>query len=849
MRKRLLDLVFSSLTLAFFLPLMVFIGIAIKSVSSGPVFSKEKKVGKNGKSFLLYHFRNPFAPSQNKMKGTTKPEEPFGQKSPLTFNWFFRLKLDQLPVLVNILKGEMSLVGPQPEPPEYVKKYPSEFNTILQVKPGIVNFSSVISKEKTQPTSKNRAPAYYMCPSMPQKIKTAKGYAQSASFCLDLKILFTAVSTIFVQTLSAFLSKSGTSKKNTRDFIYDARAGIIFTAHFTAALLCYYFSFWLRFDGEIPASDHTLFLKSTPVVLGVQMVFFYLFDAGKGLWRYTGLRDFMNIALTIASSSLVIWGLIDLWGLEDYSRSILIMDAMLLLFVLSGLRSSKRVYRILTQTDVGGNRVLIIGAGNAGEMIVRDMKQDRRHHCLPVGFIDDDPKKRNKVIHNIPVLGNTNEIEQIVQKVSPHEILIAIPSGTPEVIKKITQKSKFLNLPIKTLPNLSAILEGKASPTDIRTLDIEDLLGRAEIKINDPKIAAAIRGKRVLITGAGGSIGSELCRQVAAFSPENLILVERHENNLYNIELDLKNRFPDLSLNLFMADILDSEKMNKIFSKTTPQMVFHAAAYKHVPMMERNPLEAIRNNIIGTYRLLMASDKFGVSEFVLISTDKAVSPSSIMGATKRVAEMMVKYFDAQSKTKLVSVRFGNVLESAGSVVPIFRQQIKNGGPVRVTHPEVKRYFISIQEAVQLVLQASILGKGGEVFVLDMGKEIKVIDLAKTMIILSGFSPGEEIPIEIIGLRPGEKLSEGLFEDGEEVIQTRHKKIRRAQNKELLNDLPQFIKHFEKMNNQTDISEIKAVLKTLIPTFQQGETATPVLKIQSQTVKKEEKPMIIPALKP
>ncbi|MFQ5589150.1 MAG: polysaccharide biosynthesis protein [Nitrospiria bacterium] len=809
MGKRFFDLALSCLALIFLSPVWIFASVLIKHAFSDPILTKSTRVGKGGARFDLYQFRisDNFPPA------------------------LFYVR--RLPELLNILKGEMSFVGPTPASPAEVERFKADFEVILRVRPGMFGCTPVSLETK---------------PTLPARIKYEKGYAQGRSCYLDLKILFTHFVTRFF-SLPLPLYKGKDAKKNSvKACIFDARGKMIFATHLTAALLCHYAAFWLRFDGKIPPSTFNLYLKSAPLAAIVQMGFLYCFGVSRGLWRYAGLRDFLNIGWSVTASAAVLWGMILMLPWQGYPRSIYFINALLLLLVLSALRCSKRVYSVLTQTDIGANRVLIIGAGNAGEMIARDMRRDRRHYCKPVGFIDDDPKKRSKIIHNISVMGNCGELAQAVSKARPDEILIAIPSGTPGEIKKIIQRCKSLKLPIKTLPNLSAILEGKAAVTDIRPLDIEDLLGRAEIKIEDPDIAAKIKGKRVLITGAGGSIGSELCRQVASFSPKALTLVERHENNLYQIELDLRRRFPGLSLNPVMADILDAEKMDTIFSASLPEMVFHAAAYKHVPMMEKNPLEAIRNNILGTYRVLTSSDRFGASEFVLISTDKAVAPSSIMGATKRVAEMMVRYFDAKSQTRLVSVRFGNVLESAGSVVPLFREQIKNGGPVRVTHPEVKRYFISIQEAVQLVLHASLLGQGGEVFVLDMGKEVKVMDLAKTMIILSGFSPGAEIPIEIIGLRPGEKLSEGLFEEGEEVIQTPHQKIRLAKNKDDLCDVPKFIQWFEKMNHHTRLSEIQTALKAMIPTYEHGALETERFPAQTPDLSSPTKKIIPVTLK-
>ncbi len=833
MRKRAFDVIISSLALLFFSPLLVITCIIMKISSPGPLFSKNKKIGMRGVPFDLYHFRTPFFNRKNTVDNTSDIKDalqpaftPLGKKRS-------HFKIDLLPELFNVLKGDMSLVGPRPETPSFIEIFQEDFEIILRIKPGMVGLLSTSGNIESKTLSSKNAEPSYKQPSAPKNILHAKRYLQNHSFLLDLKILFSYLTRSFLSAPSPFRYRKTSKEKQLREEIFDAKGTIIFIVHLIAVFFCHQSAFWLRFDGEIPSETLNLSLKLAPTVLSVQMTFLYFFGMNRGLWRYSGLRDFLNITVTVIFSEIFIWGTISLFQWQGYPRSIYFIDAILLIVALSMLRCSKQVYTILTQTGVGARRVLIIGAGDAGEMIARDMKQNRRQQCLPVGFIDDDPEKRTKKIHNIPVIGNSSEMAMAVSKLFPDEVLIAIPSGTPIEIKKIIHHCQSLQLPIKTLPDLSAILNGKAIATDIRPLDIEELLGREEIRIHDPKIEESIREKNVLITGAGGSIGSELCRQVASFKPRQLILVERHENNLYQLEITLGEQFPGLPLKLYLADILDTEKINQIFFETRPQIVFHAAAHKHVPMMERHPLEAVRNNIIGTYRLMMASDRHGVSEFVLISTDKAVSPSSVMGASKRVAEMMVRYFDPTSRTKMVSVRFGNVLESAGSVVPLFRAQIKKGGPLWITHPEVERYFISIHEAVQLVLQASVLGHGGEIFVLDMGKSIKIMDLAKTMITLSGFSPGLEIPIKIIGLRPGEKLSEKLFEAGEKVIQTHHKKIRLAQNGSIHSNLPAFIKRFAAMNSNTDPKKIKTVLKELIPSYQMDPSSKAAI-IPAQT---------------
>lgn len=832
MGKRLFDLSVALFILILFSPVYLITCTLLLLSASGPILVREKRIGKGFRSFDLYRFRC----ERRQIRGGTDsrstnhfPAIPFLQKQ------LFGIYFDALPTFLNVLKGEMSLVGPRPQSPAYVKKFKDVYQTILRVAPGMSNLSPMTLAEEAScfevgETCEGSVSGKtdHSPPLLPKELKLAKAYVENQSFVLDLKILFATLSQALLSAPSFFGKTGQKGNRCFQDDIFSSRSQIIFVSHLLAILASNYGAFLLRFDGKIPNTTFELFLNTVPVIVVVRLAALYLCGLNRGLWRYAGLRDLLNIVWAIFSSTLFIYGIATVFEWGGYPRSIYLIDSILLLVVLSVLRSAKRIYATLIQTGIGSRRILIVGAGNAGEMIVRNMKQDRRYDSLPAAFVDDDIAKHSKKIHNTPVIGNISDIEQAVEEVHANEILIAIPSASATEMKKIIKYCKPLNLPIKTLPNLSDMIHGKISVTDIRLLDIEDLIGRAEIRIQDPGVAQHIRGKRVLITGGGGSIGSELCRQVASFQPEALIILERNENNLYQIEIDLLEKFPDLSLKTVLGDICDIKKVDQTFFDLRPQIIFHAAAYKHVPMMERSPLEAIRNNILGTYQLIMASDRYRVETFVLISTDKAVSPSSVMGATKRVAEMMVRYFDAQNRTKLVSVRFGNVLESNGSIVPIFRDLIKKRKPLKVTHPKVQRYFISLPEAVQLVLQSSILGEGGEVFVLDMGKPIKIIELAKTMITLSGLTPEVDIPIQIIGLRPGEKLHEGLFEESEAVVRTRHEKVRLATEDKISLDLPVYIEQFLVMDHQTTPVEIKSLLKELVPTCQwEGE---PVPKI-------------------
>ncbi|WP_342455756.1 polysaccharide biosynthesis protein [Caloramator sp. Dgby_cultured_2] len=420
--------------------------------------------------------------------------------------------------------------------------------------------------------------------------------------------------------------------------------------------------------------------------------------------------------------------------------------------------------------------MLIFGAGDAGAIVAKEMKKHPELGYIPVAFVDDDKSKKGKYIQGIPIVGDRNDLEDIVEEMAIDEILIAIPSADKEERAEIIRLCSQTGCKLKTLPGIYELIGGKVTISQIRDVEIEDLLGREPVELNIDEIADYLKDKVVLVTGGGGSIGSELCRQIARFNPKKLLILDIYENGAYNLSMELKSQYKDLDQEVIIASIRERERLREIFKKYRPNVVFHAAAHKHVPLMEANPKEAIKNNILGTLNVVKCADEFGVEKFVLISTDKAVNPTNIMGATKRFAEMIIQAYDKVSKTEYVAVRFGNVLGSSGSVIPLFKEQIKKGGPVTVTHPEINRYFMTIPEAAQLVIQAGAMAEGGEIFVLDMGKPVKIVDLARQLIRLSGFEPDKDIKIEFTGLRPGEKLYEELLMNEEGLKKTKHKKI-------------------------------------------------------------------------
>ncbi len=551
----------------------------------------------------------------------------------------------------------------------------------------------------------------------------------------------------------------------------------IFLSQTILLTLTYFFSFFLRLDLSLNEPYLSVFLQTLPVVLIVKLAVFSYFRLFRGWWRYVGLSDLLDIIKAAAVSTPIIYAVVHLThGFTYYPRSVFIIDPILTVFVIGGTRFAVRINTEHTRRYIAHSATIIVGAGQAGSTIARELKTNQRLDYAPIGFVDDDPTKKGVRIQGIKVLGSTGELPGIITENEVAHVLIAIPSATGRQIQRIMDICRKCSVDFKTLPALGDIINGTASLGQVRNVRVEDLLTRKPVRLDLGRIRSKFQGKSVLITGAGGSIGSELSRQIAGFGPGRLVLYERAESDLHQVTLDLKESFPELNVTPVIGDILDVNRLREVMADYRPNSVFHAAAYKHVPMMEQNCFQAVTNNVFGTYNVALTARQSGVEDLVLISSDKAVNPSNVMGVTKRVAELLLLGLQHQS-TRYVSVRFGNVLGSKGSVVPMFEQQIAARKPVTVTDPEAKRYFMTVSEAVQLVLQASTMGNGGEIFVLDMGEPIKVVDLARDLIRLSGLEPETDIQIVYTGLRPGEKLFEELKLDGEGIKPTSHEKIR------------------------------------------------------------------------
>ncbi len=767
--KRLMDIAASGLGLLLLWPLFLVVAVLVKLEDGGRVIFRQLRVGRGCKSFYILKFR------------TMQMDAP-SKGLPITVRNDGRItaigallrgsKIDELPQLWNVFVGEMSLVGPRPEVPRYVDLFRAEFTEILAVRPGITDLASIKFRNESSLLSEAEDPeAVYVQRILPEKLRLSRQYVRNASVSYDLQLVFTTLACLFYPARAV---------ERIVDILSPYRYWLGMLMQAAAVSVAYLVAYEIRFDGRVPADEAALALRMLPVVLLVRMLWLNAFQLFHGVWRYSGVRDLRNIVLGVTLGTFTWWAAAHFaFGATGFSRGVLAVEWLLSITFLAGLRVGRRLHRELRPDASPNRRVLLVGDEDPMARVARDLLDRPAHDCHIVGMLNGDIRRKGARIHGIRVLGTKSDLVDVIRQTDPDEVLFAMPSASPEAREALLQQCRTMGKNARLAPDMSEVLLKRESPKLGGDYSPEDLLFREAIRTDGEYARAVIQDRCVMITGAGGSIGSEISRQVAAQKPSRLVLFERHEFALYEIERELRRLHPDLVLEPVIGDVADYVRVDLTMAEFKPRVVFHAAAYKHVPMMERNPSEALRTNVVGTRTVAQAAIRHQSETFLLISTDKAVEPVCMMGISKRMAELSVQMLKKECRTKLLTVRFGNVLESSGSVLPLFREQIERGGPVTVTHAEVTRLFMTVPEAVQLILHAANMGSGGEVFVLDMGKPIRILDMAKALIRLYGLEPGKDIPIHITGLRPGERLFEKLLNDHETVWKSNHPKILRA----------------------------------------------------------------------
>ncbi len=597
--------------------------------------------------------------------------------------------------------------------------------------------------------------------------------------------------------------------------IYDI---IAVTASGILALLI---RFELNFS-QIPEHFLHSYMRSNWIMIIVTLLVFYVFRLYSSLWTYAGAVELMNIVLAsclVGGFQITYYALIDV----RMPRSYYLLFTMILIILVFASRYSYRAFRGLIaqmrgESAEGTKRVMIVGGGAAGNVLIKEMRNSRYINKKVVCVIDDDRDKIGSYIHGVKIMGNRYEIPRLAKELAVDEIIIAMPAVSQKEIKGILDICKETGCEMKRLPGIYQLVNGDVSVAKLKDVDVNDLLGRDPIEVDLDSILGYVEDKVIMVTGGGGSIGSELCRQIASHHPKQLVIVDIYENTTYDIQNELRRNYPELNLVVLIASVRNTKRMDMIFETYRPEIVYHAAAHKHVPLMEDSPNEAVKNNVLGTWKVVQAADKWKVRRFVMISTDKAVNPTNIMGATKRICEMIIQTYNRHSDTEFVAVRFGNVLGSNGSVIPLFKKQIEAGGPVTVTHPEIIRYFMTIPEAVSLVLQAGAYAKGGEIFILDMGEPVKIVDLARNLILLSGHKPDEDIKIEFTGLRPGEKLYEEMLMAEEGMQDTANKLIHIG--KPIQMDEERFMQQLNELKDYVvqEPDDIRRVVQEIVPTY-------------------------------
>lgn len=749
-------------------PLFLAIALVTKLTSNSPVFATGVRVGKDGKTFEVYEFRINRRLTEGYAGDSARKRSPTPTRLGLLLR---RTNLKGLPQLINVLRGEMSFIGPQPEEPRHVARYTPEQRQILAVRPGMISPGQLYYWDKRESTDAHES--IYQNRILPHKVELDLAYFRHRALWTDIALLLETI--VAVVTGGSRLSMMLTLRNR---YIFAIDAALIFLLPAVALTIRKEGIDWYR------DSNQALLLFST-IALLIKLSLFYSLGLYRRYWPYASVNDLSLLVFGIGLSTIVLTaifvalhGTLMRHGLALY-RTIPLIDGLLTFVVLGGVRFGLRgiyFWHRRYQKMLTGRRVLIVGAGEAGVLTVREIRANPLLNLEPIGFVDDNVSKVGTYIQGLPVLGTSDDLPALVARFQIEQIVVAIPSAPLARRRELVASCRATGVPTQSLPGVYEILAGHKTISQVPRIDINRILRREPIHLDEGEVAATLKGAKVLVTGAGGSIGSVLCRQIARFEPAEIVLLGHGENSIFEIGLELQLAFPNLTTFQAIVDVRDSQQVHAVIAKHRPDIIFHAAAHKHVPFMQEYIEEAVTNNVLGTQNVLRAAEKYQVDRFVLISTDKAINPANVMGATKRVAELLTLAAAQRTGRAYMAVRFGNVLGSRGSVVPIFLRQIAWGGPVTVTDPDMYRYFMTIPEAVQLVLQASALGEGGEIFILDMGEPIRIRDLAIDLIKLSGLEPERDIQILYTGARPGDKLREELFLNGEKYKRTLNDKI-------------------------------------------------------------------------
>jgi FlaA1/EpsC-like NDP-sugar epimerase/lipopolysaccharide/colanic/teichoic acid biosynthesis glycosyltransferase len=819
MAKRAVDLIVAVLVLALLAPLLLLVAVAIKVESRGPMFYSQPRVGRGGRKFRLYKFRS--------MRVGADAEGPLltgaGDLRVTRVGQVIRaLRLDEIPQLWNVLRGDMSLVGPRPEVPRLADRYTEAERRVLDVLPGITGPTQLawLAEGERYPPGVDLE-EYYVKHFLAEKLASDLEYVRSRSLASDLWCLTVTPFALMTWALGRALPGAMAQR-----MLKGARLAGDCAAVGAATIL----ALLIRFEWTIPPLERALLFYIVALACAVYALAFVAVGTFRSIWRYASVEDLWQVIKAAAlggSLHIVVLALLRV----PYSRAVVVLTPLLTVVFMGGMRLAGRM---LAKAAAGSTRdrrrVVIVGAGRTGESIAREIASSPELGYEIVGFVDKDPRKERETIHGVPVLGRVEALPELTAQHGLREAIIAIPSLRLSELRRIGEHCGRAGLEFKTLPSVGQLVRGEGKLRYLRKIHVDDLLRREAVSVDETRIQAFLAGKRVMVTGAGGSIGSEVCRQVMRLGAGALMMVERAENLLYEISLELQQQYPRANLRAALGDVKHVARMAELFQRFRPQIVFHAAAYKHVPLLEDHPKEAVLNNVVGTKRLADVARAHGVERFVLISTDKAAKPNNLMGATKKICEMYVTALNREEEAaarepagapRFRVVRFGNVLGSAGSVVPLFQRQIENGGPITITDPEVSRFFMTIPEAVSLVLASASLGGHADVAVLDMGEPVKIARLAEDVVAALGLAPTEVVR-RYVGLRPGEKMHEILWEEVEEVLPSEHDRVFMVrQHARPLKELEAVVADLESLALFGSVSALLGRIRQVVPTYRPG----------------------------